>query len=180
MSKLFKAFLFIFAVIIAVIGVMGGYETSQRVKYPVAYSDLIVKYAHENDLDPFLVMAVIKVESNYVPEAQSNFAGGLMQLTEETADWNAKDLGVQEYDYMEPETNIRFGCHYLRHLIDIYSNVDTALAAYNGGMGNVDSWLKQKEYSDDGVSLKYIPFSETRHYVDKVNKNWEQYKNMYE
>ena len=180
MSKLFKAFLFIFAVIIAVIGVMGGYETSQRVKYPVAYSDLIVKYAHENDLDPFLVMAVIKVESNYVPEAQSNFAGGLMQLTEETADWNAKDLGVQEYDYMEPETNIRFGCHYLRYLIDIYSNVDTALAAYNGGMGNVDSWLKQKEYSDDGVSLKYIPFSETRHYVDKVNKNWEQYKNMYE
>lgn len=180
MSKLFKAFLFIFAVIIAVIGVMGGYETSQRVKYPVAYSDLIVKYAHENDLDPFLVMAVIKVESNYVPEAQSNFAGGLMQLTEETADWNAKNLGVQEYDYMEPETNIRFGCHYLRHLIDIYSNVDTALAAYNGGMGNVDSWLKQKEYSDDGVSLKYIPFSETRHYVDKVNKNWEQYKNMYE
>ena len=180
MSKLFKAFLFIFAVIIAVIGVMGGYETSQRVKYPVAYSDLIVKYAHENYLDPFLVMAVIKVESNYVPEAQSNFAGGLMQLTEETADWNAKDLGVQEYDYMEPETNIRFGCHYLRHLIDIYSNVDTALAAYNGGMGNVDSWLKQKEYSDDGVSLKYIPFSETRHYVDKVNKNWEQYKNMYE
>lgn len=180
MSKLFKAFLFIFAVIIAVIGVMGGYETSQRVKYPVAYSDLIVKYAHENDLDPFLVMAVIKVESNYVPEAQSNFAGGLMQLTEETADWNAKDLGVQEYDYMEPETNIRFGCHYLRHLIDIYSNVDTALAAYNGGMGNVESWLKQKEYSDDGVSLKYIPFSETRHYVDKVNKNWEQYKNMYE
>ena len=83
-------------------------------------------------------MAVIKVESNFVPEAHSGVAGGLMQLTEETAEWNAKELGITtEYDYMDPETNIRFGCHYLRHLIDVYGNIDTALAAYNGGMGNV-------------------------------------------
>ena len=50
-----------------------------------------------------------------------------MQLTEETAEWNAKELGITtEYDYMDPETNIRFGCHYLRHLIDVYGNIDTA------------------------------------------------------
>ncbi len=178
LSKIFKVFLVVLAVVVAILGIMGGYETSQRVKYPVAYSDLIIKYSHENNLDPFLVMAVIKVESNFVPEAHSGFAGGLMQLTEETAKWNANDLGIgDDYDYMEPEINIRFGCHYLRHLLDVYGNTDTALAAYNGGMGNVYSWLKDPQCSDDGVSLKYIPFRETRNYVEKVNKNWEHYKN---
>lgn len=177
MSKIFKAFLALVAVVVAVLGILGGYETSQRFKYPVAYADYIAKYSKENSLDPYLVMAVIKVESNFVPEAHSGVAGGLMQLTEETAEWNANELGVSEYDYMDPETNIRFGCHYLRHLIDMYGNIDTALAAYNGGMGNVSEWLGDLRYSDDGVELKYIPFPETRNYVEKVNSSWEHYKN---
>lgn len=177
MSKIFKLFLALVAILITIIGLIGGFETSQRIKYPVAYSDLIVKYADENDLDPYLVMAVIKVESNFVPDARSYIAGGLMQLTEETAKWNAKDLEItKDYDYMEPETNIMFGCNYLRHLIDMYENIDTALAAYNGGMGNVNSWLSNGEYSDDGVTLKYIPFPETRNYVEKVNNSWEHYR----
>ena len=181
MSKIFKAFLVLLAIFVAVLGILGGYQTSQKFKYPVAYADYIVKYSKANDLDPFLVMAVIKVESNFVPEAHSGVAGGLMQLTEETAEWNAKELGITtEYDYMDPETNIRFGCHYLRHLIDVYGNIDTALAAYNGGMGNVYSWLTDSRYSDDGVTLKYIPFSETRNYVVKVNSSWEHYKEMYQ
>lgn len=175
MSKIFKGFLAIVAVVVAILGIMGGYETSQRFKYPVAYSDYIAKYSKENDLDPYLVMAVIKVESNFVPDAHSGVAGGLMQLTVETAEWNANALGVSDYDYMDPETNIRFGCHYLRHLIDIYGNIDTALAAYNGGMGNVSAWLSDERYSSDGVSLDYIPFSETRNYVVKVNSSWEHY-----
>ena len=127
MSKIFKAFLVLLAIFVAVLGILGGYQTSQKFKYPVAYADYIV-----------------------------------------------------EYDYMDPETNIRFGCHYLRHLIDVYGNIDTALAAYNGGMGNVYSWLNDSRYSDDGVTLKYIPFSETRNYVVKVNSSWEHYKEMYQ
>jgi soluble lytic murein transglycosylase len=181
LSKIFKAFLALVAIVVAILGVVGGYQTSRRVKYPVAYADYIVKYATANDLDPYLVMAVIKAESNFVPEAHSGIAGGLMQLTEETAEWNANDMNYEgDYDYMDPETNIMFGCHYLRHLIDIYGNVDTALAAYNGGMGNVQSWLNDERYSDDGETLKYIPFPETRSYVVKVNSNWEHYKNEQE
>ncbi len=179
MSKIFKGFLAILAIVIAIIGIAGGYETSRRARYPVAYSDYIVKYADENELDPFLVMAVIKTESNFVPEAHSGVAGGLMQLTEETAQWNAEDMNIDyDYDYMDPETNIRFGCHYLRHLINIYENTNTALAAYNGGMGNVNSWLADPDCSSDGVSLDYIPFSETRNYVDRVNSSWEHYKTL--
>lgn len=175
-----KVFIGLAAVIIAVIGAVSGFHVGKHADCPVAYNDYIVKYAKENDIDPYLVMAVIKVESNFVPEARSSYAAGLMQLTEETAEWNAKDMGLKNYDYLDPATNIRMGCHYLRHLIDKYENTDTALAAYNGGMGNVSKWLRDKDYSDDGVTLKYIPFPETRSYVEKVNTYWENYKQLYQ
>lgn len=180
-SKLFKTALIIAAIICGVVGVIvgtyEGVETARRVKYPIAYGEYIVKYAGENDLDPFLVMAVIHIESNFVPEAQSHVAYGLMQMTEETAEWTAKDMNITEdYDVTDPETSIRFGCHYLRHLLDLYSNTDTALAAYNAGMGNVNSWLKNPDYSSDGKTLYYIPFPETRSYVEKVNDSWEHYR----
>lgn len=174
-----KVLLALLAVLTAVIGIKSGYHVGKQANFPVAYNEYIVKYAHEYDLDPYLVMAVIKVESNFVPEAESAYAAGLMQLTEETAAWNAKQMGLKNYNYKDPQTNIRIGCHYLRHLIDEYKNTDTALAAYNGGMGNVNKWLKDKQYSDNGKTLKYIPFPETRHYVKKVNENWEKYKELY-
>ena len=176
MSKIFKIFLCVLALGVAFVAMRSGYNTGQQTTYPVAYSELIYKYANENELDPYLVMAVIKVESNFVPEAHSGYAGGLMQLTEETAQWNAEEMGITYFDYMDPETNIKLGCHYLKHLIDIYENTNTALAAYNGGMGNVYSWLKDSRYSDDGKTLKDIPFSETKNYVVRVNDAWTHYR----
>ena len=81
MSKLFKLFLGIIAILIVILSAKSGYDTGRQTTYPVAYSEYIYKYASENGLDPTLVMAVIKVESNFVPEAHSGYAGGLMQLT---------------------------------------------------------------------------------------------------
>lgn len=179
MGRILKCALALLAVIIAIIGIKSGYDTGKQVTYPVAYGEWITKYSARNELDPFLVMAVIKQESNFVPEAHSGYAGGLMQLTEETASWNAKQLGVSDYDFMDPETNIKFGCHYLRYLIDHYKNIDTALAAYNGGMGNVDSWLADRAYSSNGETLSEIPFTETRAYVKKVNEYWTYYTELY-
>ncbi len=147
-----------------------------EIKYPVAYSSYITKYATENDLDPYLVIALIKQESNFVPDARSKYAGGLMQLTEATANEYAKKLGLSNYNYMDPETNIQIGCFVLATLIDKYDNIDTALAAYNAGVGNVDSWLSNPDYSNDGKTLYNIPFSETRHYVKKVNEYIDIYK----
>ena len=89
LSKLFKIFLAVLAIVIAILGVRVGYDTGKKVVYKVAYEDIITKYAKEFDLDRYLVMGVIKAESNFVPEAHSGFAGGLMQLTEETAAWVA-------------------------------------------------------------------------------------------
>ena len=179
MSKLFKLVLALAAIIIAITATQGGYETGKQTTTPVAYSDIIHKYSSENELDPLLVMAVIKTESNFVADAHSGYAGGLMQLTEETALEMSEDMGFTYYDYMDPETNVKIGCYYLKYLIDFYEgNVDTALAAYNGGMGNVYKWLNDPNYSDDGITLKDIPFPETKNYVQRVNTAWEQYKGL--
>ena len=180
-SKMLKTVLIFVAIVCGVVGIVigtyEGVETAKRVKYPIAYGDYILQYAGENDLDPFLVMAVIHIESNFVPEAQSHVAYGLMQMTEDTAAWTAKDMKIKgDYDFTDPETSIKLGCHYLKHLLDLYGNTDTALAAYNAGMGNVNSWLQNPDYSSDGKTLYYIPFPETRSYVEKVNESWEYYK----
>lgn len=164
---------------LATAAVITGYKVGERSTYPVAYSEYIIKYANEYDLDVFLVMGLIKQESNFVPEAESDYAYGLMQLTPDTAEWNAREMGLTDYDYKDPETNIRIGCHYLKYLIDHYKNTDTALAAYNAGMGNVSAWLENPDYSSDGVTLYQIPFSETRHYVKKVNGYWEKYREQF-
>lgn len=179
MSKAAKLLLLALSAALAVTALMTGYDVGKKATYPVAYSDYIVKYARENGLDVFLVMAVIKQESNFVPDAASGYADGLMQLTSETADWNARQMGLYDYDYLDPETNIKIGCHYLKYLIDTYKNTDTALAAYNGGMGNIDAWLSDSRYSSDGVTLDDIPFSETKAYVEKVNKYWRHYEELY-
>lgn len=160
-------------------GCIGGKKLGEKIseiRYPVAYSSYITEYANDNNLDPYLVIALIKQESNFVADARSEYAGGLMQLTEVTAEEYAKKLGLTDYNYMDPETNIKIGCYVLASMIKKYDNIDTALAAYNAGVGNVDNWLKNPDYSSDGKTLYYIPFSETRHYVKKVNQYIEIYK----
>ena len=166
-------------VIVSVWAIKSGIETGRNTKYKVEYSDYIVKYASENGLDPYLVMGVIRQESNYIADARSPYAGGLMQLTEVTALEYGSKLGLSDYDYMDPETNIRIGCYLLRCLIDKYDGeVNTALAAYNAGVSNVDAWLSDGRYSRDGKTLYNIPYSETKHYIDKVNMYADKYKDM--
>lgn len=154
------------------------YTSIDNMMYPLRYEYYISSNAYANKLDKFLVAAVIKTESNFISDAHSGKARGLMQLTDDTASWVADKIGMKfKHDDLDvPEVNIKMGCWYLKYLIDKYENIDTALAAYNGGMGNVSKWLNNKQYSDDGKTLKYIPFKETREYVKKVNK----YKSVYE
>ncbi len=159
-----------------IVAMKSGTELSKSIKYPVQYGEYIVKYSLENNIDPYLVIAVIKQESNFVADAKSKYAGGLMQLTAATADEYGKKLGLVDYDYMDPETNIKIGCFLLKSLTDRYGSVDLALAAYNAGTGNVDKWLDDPHYSSDGKTLNVIPFSETRHYISKIKAYIEEYK----
>lgn len=166
-----------------VCAVGAGVSTFKNLFFPSAYEDLIHKYSNQYDVDKYLVMAVIRAESNFIPDAHSGKASGLMQLTDETAEWICKklDINFKKIDLFKPSDNIKLGCFYLKYLIDNYNgNIDVALAAYNGGPGNVNRWLSDKDYSKNGKDLNYIPFKETREYVAKVNRQWEKYKEIYE
>lgn len=160
-----------------------------RIVYPLKFGEIIEQRAKEYNLDPYLVYALIYVESHYDPNAQSHKdAKGLMQITPATGRWAAENLGIKDFNedmLYEPEINIRIGCWYLYNLTrefgssDRESSVVLMLAAYNGGSGNVHKWLNDRQYSYTGVALDEIPFKETREYVEKVLKNYKIYKWLY-
>lgn len=153
----------------------------KKIIYPLEYEEYIYKSSEENGLDPYFVMAVIKAESNYNPKAHSGVARGLMQITDGTAFWIAGKMGIEidERDLEDPKTNISMGCYYLKYLSDLYHDETLLLASYNAGMGNVESWLDDSRYSEDSETLDYIPFEETRDYVEKVGKYKKVYKKLY-
>ena len=151
-------------------------------RFPPRYEALIFRYSEEHDLDPFLVMGVIQAESSFRSEVVSPVgASGLMQIMPSTAEWLAERMGIsyEEADLFNPAYNIRMGTYYLRLLLNLFVHQDTALAAYNAGMGNVGGWLEQESYSYDGETLHTIPFSETREYVRRVNQYKETFRALY-
>lgn len=158
-----------------------GYSFYSNTRYPLSYSTTIKKNADEFDVDPYLIAAVISVESGFDKDAVSNKdARGLMQIGVSTGEWAADKLGIVDYNpdmLFDPSINIRMGTWYLNNLsTEFDSNLPVVLAAYNGGSGNVSKWLRDPNYSSDGKTLDHIPFEETRNYVDKVLSRKEEYE----
>ena len=152
--------------------------------FPYKYENYVNTYSDMYNIDPLFVLAVMKTESNFNESAQSHKnAIGLMQITGDTGEWIAKQMRISDFsadNLYNEETNIKMGCWYLRYLLDMYNgNSDLAVAAYNAGPNNVNGWLSDKEYSQNGETLYYIPFDETKNYVSKVNVYYEIYKYIY-
>lgn len=151
---------------------------------PIHYADLIAFYAEANELDPFMVAAVMRTESDYRPEVVSSAGAiGLMQILPDTGVWLGERIGVvvDPADLNQPVLNIRLGTSFLRYLLNLFDGeTATAIAAYNAGQGNVGSWLENEEYSEDGRTLIQIPFAETRNYVERVQVRTERYHEAYE
>jgi len=142
-----------------------------RLKYPLRYGAIVRDHARNYHLDPALLAAVIYQESKFRPDVRSSTGAiGLMQLEPDTAKGIAIHTGGSRFrvsDLYNPEINIRYGSWYLRHLLDKYGNERLALAAYNAGQENVDTWRSKGEG---------IAFPETRDYVTEV----EHLKRVYE
>jgi soluble lytic murein transglycosylase len=145
-----------------------------RLRYPLRYQAIVRGHAHNYDLDPALLAAVIYQESKFNAHARSSSgAVGLMQLLPATAKGIAVHTGGTRFrvsDLDNPEINVRYGAWYLRHLLDKYGDTRTALAAYNAGQENVDTWRRQG---------RGIVFPETRHYVSRVEHLQTLYRRGY-
>jgi soluble lytic murein transglycosylase len=182
-NRKFKFIKLLIAVLLIYIAIL-NLPSFLRLIYPLEYKEAIIKYGQQHKIDPPLIAALIKTESNFKPDAESNKgAKGLMQITPSTGEWIANTMGLESFDenmLFDPETNIKLGSWYIEHLSDYYNgSFELVFAAYNGGRGNVDKWLKDRSLSSDGVSLDVIPFSETENFVKKLRKNYDIYRQIY-
>lgn len=168
------------AVLFAAFAVTG--KSIMKLFYPIKYSEYVEKYSAEFGVDTNLLYAVIKTESSFNPDAVSGAdAVGLTQITPETLEWIKWKLGEEDTktSLHDPETSIRYGAFLLGYLLDEFGNTDVAVAAYHAGMNRVKGWLEDKNLSPDGKTLSEIPVPETAHYVRKINKALNAYKNLY-
>ena len=152
--------------------------------YKIEYSEYVYKYSEENGIDPLLTLSIIKAESNFEKNIKSSSgARGLMQLMEATAKEEAneinEDILIAESLY-NPEINIKIGTKYFAKLLKRYkNNTLIALAAYNAGIGNVESWIEDGIIKEDGSDIENIPFKETNTYVRKIVRNYRIYQELY-
>lgn len=180
----FKKTFVIAVMFISILFLINNSTTFVKMVYPVKYKETVEMYSKRFGVDPNLVYAVIKAESNFSENAvSSKEAAGLMQITRTTGAWGAKVLKIENYSYdslFNPETNILIGVWYISTLMKEFDNdMQLVLTAYNAGSGNVTQWLGDSRYSGDGGSLTDIPFNETSNYVKKVNEYYEVYKKLY-
>ncbi|MCH6544397.1 MAG: tetratricopeptide repeat protein [Deltaproteobacteria bacterium] len=160
-------------------------EEFRRYRYPLAYWEIIKKEAAERGLDPYLILALIRQESLFDPDAISPASAlGLMQLLPSTAGREAANMGLLypgPEKLFEPDLNLRLGIHHLQRLVEIYPNsLAKALAAYNAGRRPVNRWKKRFASLDEEEFIERIPYRETRGYVKLVLRNYWTYKELYD
>ena len=176
-----KLILILLILIVLGVALFIGKNDIYKYLYPKKYSDYVEFYSKEYNLDENLVYSIIKAESKFKEDAVSRKgAKGLMQIGDGTRDWAAEELKLEKVDIFKPQDNIRIGCWYLRYLLDMYDGkLETSLAAYNAGCGNVNKWLADSQYSSDGETLDSIPYKETDGYVEKTVKYMSAYEKYY-
>ncbi|MBI1735210.1 MAG: transglycosylase SLT domain-containing protein [Candidatus Rokubacteria bacterium] len=151
--------------------------------YPFGWRGAVMESARREGLDPFLVAALVREESNYYPRAVSRVgARGLMQLMPGTAQVVAEHRGIAlaGTDTLDdPSVNIELGTRFLAGMLKEFRDPRLALAAYNAGPGRVRQWWKARRTDDVEAFVEQIPFDETRGYVKRVMLSWDEYRRLY-
>ncbi|MCI0355813.1 MAG: transglycosylase SLT domain-containing protein [Acidobacteria bacterium] len=152
--------------------------------FPRLYWQDVKANAEENDLDPFLVAAIIRQESEFQPDAVSRAqAIGLMQLLPKTGRVVARQLKIRPYSTQrltDPSLNLKLGTRYFRERLDEFGGTpEYALAGYNAGPDRVRQWLAKGAYGDIHEFVESIPFTETREYVQAIKRNVMVYRRLY-
>jgi len=179
---------FIIRLIVMVIAIYSIYYMSNEIRYmiyPIKYEEIVSKCSEKYNLDPFLLYAMIKVESSFDAKAVSpKDARGLMQIMPTTGEWIAQKLKDEHFDkedLFEPQKNIMMGAWYINYLNEKFDgDMSLAIMAYNAGPSNVQNWLLDENVSSDGKTLENIPYDETAKYERKIMNSYNMYKKIYE
>jgi soluble lytic murein transglycosylase len=186
MKRKTKRGLFFLLMLMLVIGafVFVNLTDIERWMYPIEYKQEIEQHASKYDLNPLLVAAIIRSESNYKPHLVSDKGAiGLMQLMPETANWAADKMGIvppTAAQLHDVETNIAIGTWYMDSLHKQFAGNDAMMiAAYNAGPTNVRKWQNDGVWDGRFDTSLDIPFGETRHYMNRVQKFYTKYETLY-
>ncbi len=154
--------------------------------YPKKYSEYVEKYSEEYDIDENFIYAIIKTESGFDCDAQSNVGAiGLMQLMpiafEEVRNNIDENKGLAFSDMYVPEYNIMYGSWYLHYLYKQFGSYELTIAAYHAGITEVRGWLDSGVLDENNLNLDNIPsdFADTRHYINKVINAYKEYNRLY-
>jgi soluble lytic murein transglycosylase len=155
----------------------------RRVIFPMAYWNVISRYAAARNLDPYLMAALIAQESTFQPDVKSSAgAWGLMQIEPGTGRRYAPSLNIRPFStarLKQPDVNVRIGMAVFSDSLAKWGSVAPALAAYNAGDSRVSRWLSQRRGFDQDEFIDDIPFPETQNYVKRVIGTAEDYRALY-
>jgi soluble lytic murein transglycosylase-like protein len=163
---------------------LSDHPDSKKHEYALAYPRIVGAVSRILDLDPSLVLSVMKAESHYNPDVTSWVgARGLMQIMPGTGARIARLMGYDGFhpdELYEPEVNITFGAWYLNRLLTYYKgDLLRAVAAYNAGPEAVDRWSEQTPELELDEFAENIPFQQTHQYVRKVLKFMDVYHRIH-
>jgi soluble lytic murein transglycosylase len=172
-------------VIVLFVGVVASMlqNVERNQALPLADASIIREQAAAKNLDPALIAAVIYAETKFDPRPSPAGAEGLMQILPSTAYYLAHLSGGITFtagDLADPSVNVAYGSYYLRYLLDHYRGDEMlAIAAYNGGLTNVDNWVAHADADGKRLAVAEIPFPQTREYVRRVLGAQAAYRETY-
>jgi soluble lytic murein transglycosylase len=153
--------------------VKADYWDDLALRFPLGYLNQVQNNAYRHNLDPAIILGVMRQESMLNQDARSSVgARGLMQIMPKTGRQIARELNEKwqsEDSLLNPDVNVRFGAYYYKQLLDRYNgHIALATAAYNAGPGRVNQWLPKIQPVSADIWIETIPFKETRKYVTSV------------
>jgi len=153
--------------------------------YPAPFKASLLKYAPQRGVDPRFMLAIMRQESRFQPDAKSYAAArGLMQFIATTANKIGGELGrdaFEQDDLYDPATAILFGSQYLGDLFALFPDEPEAVAAsYNGGEDNMQRWLARSRSDAAERYVSEIVYSQSKDYVYKIMTNYRMYQYLYD
>ncbi len=159
------------------------FSPAYKLAYPLYWIEEINLASNKFKLDPWLIISLIREESYFDENAKSRTnALGLMQLMPGTANFIVSKYNIKlptAQDLTNPRVNLYLGCTYLKYLNERFNNPIHIIAAYNGGEGSVNKWIKTNKNQDNDEFIENITFEETRNYVKKIFRTYHLYQKIY-
>ncbi len=155
-----------------------------RLAFPLPFKNELARNSKARELDPYMVAALVRQESEFNPTAISRSnAYGLTQVLPSTGRSISRKAGIRRFRtsmLFSPDINLRLGTFYVRMLLDgLEGQWESALASYNAGKSRVVNWRTWFDFREPAEFVETIPFTETRNYVQIVMRNADVYRRLY-